>query len=91
MSAQHKPAGEWFCDNDSDDSAATADDVLCRYSEHEIIEVYGAREVWRGFGFCFTNEHGEPDTAWYATQAEAAAAIEEIARKATTNASEEQP
>ena len=82
MSAQHTPEGEWFytayCPEDSQPSA---DGILDECGLHEIVEVGGAREVWKGFGFLYRDAADELASAWFATEAEAVAALDEIERK----------
>ena len=78
----HKPQGEWFYDSNGDgDTAPAADDLLDHCDPHEIIDVRGAREVWQGYGFKFTNADDEFEHAWFATMEEAKSALAEIERK----------
>lgn len=80
MTGKIEPKGEWFYTADGDgESSETADEIADESAG--IVEVIGAREVWRGFGFWYWNDDGEADRAWYATRAEAEAAWAEVQRK----------
>ena len=82
MSTQHKPSGAWFFDADNpEEGQDSAESVLHYEGEHVIREVVGAREVWRGYGFLYTDEHGDEESAWFATKGEAEEALAEIKRK----------